>query len=192
MNGRVCENWKLCTVQEAPAVLRRRVAPDIAGLLEADGPDFVRTAYLTLLGRKPDSSGRESAEDFLRRGGRKIDLAWSLAQSEEGRGLAVEVPGLASAFRRRALGRLPLVGMLVRPLLGLEPIGSVHRRERAITFAVAKLHETIATRLHRVANQLEAEARANEFGLDHNASPDAGRSTVRSRNIMRSLQARLA
>lgn len=178
-------------MKPAPAVLRGSVALDVAALLEADGPNFVRTAYLTLLCRKPDPSGRESAEDFLRRGGRKIDLVWSLAKSEEGRGLGVEVPGLASAFRRRALGRLPLVGVLLRPLLGIEPVGATHRRERAIAFAVAKLHETIVTRLHRVTSQLEAQTRADDLGTDHGQWPGAARSTVRSREIMKSLKARM-
>jgi hypothetical protein len=177
---------------QALTVLHGRIAKDVVTLLEADGPDFVRTAYLTLLGRKPDVSGRESAEDFLRRGGRKIDLVWSLVQSEEGRQLEIALPGLASALRHRALGRLPIAGVLIRSLFRMEPLGTTHRLERAIAFATAKSYETLLIRLHRLTNDVEVRLRTTHFGGGFGGLPDADHPSLRSQEIMKSLQVRLS
>lgn len=167
-----------------------RAAENAGDLFEAEGPDFVRCAYLTLLCRKPDPSGRASAEDFLRRGGRKIDLAWSIARSDEGRRLEVHLPGLEDVFRRRLLGNLPLAGWLLRPILGLERLGAVHRQQRAISFAITKMNDVLGVRLHRLESELAFQTKGNDFRAGYDG-PGHGYSTVRSSEILKSLQARL-
>lgn len=178
-------------MQRAEPVSRGRVADSLAALLEVEGPDLVRCTYLTLLSRKPDPSGRDSAEAFLRRGGRKIDLVCSIAQSNEGRALGAVLPGLPLALRRRRLGRLPLVGPLLQRMLGLERTGRLHRAERMLAYAVAALHETVAIRLHGVENLLAIEEGQNSGHLQGRPTAGSALVTVRGRQIMRTLTMRL-
>ncbi|MEE4454246.1 hypothetical protein [Novosphingobium resinovorum] len=158
-------------------------------LLDIEGPDFVRFAYVTLLCRKLDPSGRKSAEDFLRRGGRKIDLVASIATSDEARRLSADLSGLNRMLQRRALGRLPLLGWLLRPLLGLEPMDAAARRERAIAFALAQSHEAMSVQLLRVESLIAAVSDP----MDGPGPADRFKGTsVRSRQIMHAMLARLS
>lgn len=166
-----------------------RACENVHGLLEIEGPDFVRFAYVTLLCRKPDPSGRKSAEDFLRRGGRKIDLVASIATSVEAQRLSADLPGLNSMLQRRALGRLPLLGWLLHPILGLEPMGAAARRERAITFLLAQSHEAICVQLLRVQSLIAVASDPADAISPADRFADT---SVRKRQIMRAMLARLS
>lgn len=162
---------------------------DYEALVGSEGTEFIRQAYLILLGRKPDASGRESSEAFLRRGGRKIDLIWSIVNSEEGRRYELALPGLRSALFRRSLERAPGLGRLLSPFLGLERAGRIHRRERAIMFAQAKSTELINLRLSHLEEKVTSASRKKS-----RAFPEAlaGTTSVRAMSIMSELNKRIS
>lgn len=76
---------------------------------------FVRLVYRELLKREPE---RDAAADYgarLSSGNlSKLDLLAAVSGSEEGRRLAVAVPGLEGALRRERLLRVPVFGHLLR------------------------------------------------------------------------------
>lgn len=79
-------------------------ANSLEELLRWRDVDFVRCAYVTVLGRQPDDSGERFYTDRLRSGYSKLDVLWELRRSQEG---ASHDPGIAGFDRalRRARAR---------------------------------------------------------------------------------------
>jgi hypothetical protein len=70
---------------------------DAAALLELQGEEFVRTAYLRLFGREPDGAGLRHHTDQLVSGHvTKLELLTALANSPEGRHYRVRFTGMAA------------------------------------------------------------------------------------------------
>jgi SAM-dependent methyltransferase len=84
-------------------------------LLRFHGEDFVRNAYRVLLEREPDEAGVAHHMDQLASGRfNKIDVLSSLHSSPEGSKSQVKLSGLSLPVTIRRLGRLPVVGYVVR------------------------------------------------------------------------------
>jgi O-antigen chain-terminating methyltransferase len=84
-------------------------------LLRFHGDEFVRNAYRALLRREPDEAGMAQHLEQLASGHyNKIDVLASLHSSPEGRSTQVKLDGLALPVVVRRLGRLPIVGYVVR------------------------------------------------------------------------------
>ena len=84
-------------------------------LLGFHGEDFVRNAYRVLLDREPDEAGVAHHMDQLASGRfNKIDVLSSLHSSPEGRQSQVKLSGLSLPVTVRRLGRLPVIGYVVR------------------------------------------------------------------------------
>ncbi|HEX6719283.1 MAG TPA: methyltransferase domain-containing protein [Pyrinomonadaceae bacterium] len=84
-------------------------------LLRFHGDEFVRNAYRALLRREPDEAGMAQHLEQLASGRfNKIDVLASLHSSPEGRSSQVKLDGLALPIAVRRLGRLPVVGYVVR------------------------------------------------------------------------------
>ena len=89
-------------------------------LLRFHGEDFVRNAYLVLLGREPDEAGMAHHLDQLASGRfNKIDVLSSLHSSQEGSGNQVKLNGLLLPVTVRRLGRIPVVGYIVRLMVAV-------------------------------------------------------------------------
>jgi O-antigen chain-terminating methyltransferase len=87
----------------------------VSDLLRFHGADFVRNSYRALLLREPDEVGMARHLDALASGDQnKIDVLASLHYSQEGRQTKVKLAGLAMPSAIRRLGRLPLIGYLLR------------------------------------------------------------------------------
>ena len=69
-------------------------------LLAWNDLDFIRCAYVTLLGRQPDHQGESYYAERLRRGHSKMDVLWQLRQSTEARSHDPGIAGLDRALRR--------------------------------------------------------------------------------------------
>ena len=80
--------------QEVPAG-----ATSLAELLSADGEDFVRLAYLTVLGRRADPEGESYYVDRIRNGRSKIEVLDQLRNSDEGK-QCEQLPELEEALRQ--------------------------------------------------------------------------------------------
>ncbi|MFM1988712.1 MAG: hypothetical protein RJA99_1669 [Pseudomonadota bacterium] len=91
-------------------------ARSVSDLLALDGEAFVSTAYIAILGRRPDPEGLAHYLANMRAGMAKGDVILALASSEEGLRGVSELPGLdelvasgrrrRSSLLRRGLGRL--------------------------------------------------------------------------------------
>jgi glycosyltransferase involved in cell wall biosynthesis len=86
---------------------------DLEGILRLHGMEFLESAYLALLLRKPDATGIDCYLPRLREGMPKIQVLRELADSGEARRLDVELPGLKRAVLLYRLGKLPLAGRLL-------------------------------------------------------------------------------
>jgi glycosyltransferase involved in cell wall biosynthesis len=113
---------------------------DLDGLLRLRGREFVEGAYAVLLLRKPDAGGFDSYLPRLRDGTPKIQILLELAASAESRELGVGLPGLRRAVMLYQLGKLPVVGPLVRSMFGTEGNSRFEARLRAVEEGV---HENI-------------------------------------------------
>src|SRR5215208_2890827 len=87
-------------------------------LLRFHGEDFVRNAYRALLCREPDEAGMAHHLEGLTSGRfNKIDVLASLHSSPEGRSTQVQLDGLSLPVTVRRLGRIPVIGYIVRVMI---------------------------------------------------------------------------
>lgn len=95
-------------------------------LLNCYDETFVRAAYLSVLGRLPDSSGFKYYLNRIRRGVSKIEVLRQLRYSNEGICYASQLPGLEDALRRnwwhRLLSAVPIIS---RPFKKIEKIQQI-------------------------------------------------------------------
>jgi len=89
-------------------------ADSLAELLSWHDTDFVRCAYVTVLGRQPDPSGEAYYIGRIRLGFSKMSVLMQLRRSEEGRNHDPGIAGFDRALRRHDLSNLPIVGRLFR------------------------------------------------------------------------------
>ena len=76
-------------------------------LLLSDGREFVRLAYLSVLGRPADEEGEAYYTDRIQRGYTKIEVLDQLRKGDEGKRVA-PLPDLEAALRRFRIARLAL------------------------------------------------------------------------------------
>ena len=77
--------------------------------------DFIRHAYLGILGREPDRDGQHHFLHQLRAGAfSKTEILGRLRYSAEGRRRHVRISGLLPCFIQQTLGRIPILGFLAR------------------------------------------------------------------------------
>ncbi|URD60542.1 FkbM family methyltransferase [Sphingomonas sp. KRR8] len=124
-------------------------AASLPELLGLHGADFIRCAYVTLLGREADPEGERHYGAALRAGATKLDILWQLRRSPEGRKHDPGIAGLDAELRRARRARLPLVGGLF-PDSRLEP-------QRGGSQPVNALHDEIG--------RLSGQLRANEASI---------------------------
>ncbi len=77
-------------------------ADSLSELLSWDGIDFIRCAYVTLLGREPDAEGETHNARFLGRGASKLELLWELRRSAEGSAHNLSIDGFDRELKARA------------------------------------------------------------------------------------------
>lgn len=91
-------------------------AASLTELLAFDDLDFVRCAYVTLLGRQPDLAGEAHYASEIRSGTSKLEVLWRLRRSAEGKDHDPGIAGLDRALNRAAFERRPIVGAVARLL----------------------------------------------------------------------------
>lgn len=89
-------------------------ANSLPELLRFDDLDFVRCAYVTLLGRQPDLPGQAHYVDQIRAGCSKYYVLGQLRRSPEAKHHDPGIAGLDRALKRAAWQRRPLLGALSR------------------------------------------------------------------------------
>jgi O-antigen biosynthesis protein len=124
------------------------VTASLAALLELHDARFVRAAYLCILRRPADASGFANYVSRLRSGVPKVQIAQELAQSEEGRRVRSDLPGLASLPPLVAPGGSKLARLVDRIFRrGLVP---VHQRANALDNRVGALSDELYERLNHL------------------------------------------
>lgn len=94
--------------------------------------DFVRCAYITILGRQPDPSGEAAYLRRLRAGANKLSILNDLRRSSEGKSHDPGIAGLDRALRKQHHANLPFVGWFIRQLTGRAGHGPIERSLRML------------------------------------------------------------
>lgn len=85
-------------------------ADSLHDLLEWNELNFVRCAYVTMLGRRPDPLGQRHYLELLAAGREKTEILWQLRRSKEGSSHDPGIAGLDKALRSAARQRWKFVG----------------------------------------------------------------------------------
>jgi hypothetical protein len=130
----------------------------IAELASLAGPTFVDQAFRRILKREPDPVGFEQQMAALGAGASKIEVLGDLRFSAEGRRAGIAIPGLAPRYFVGKLGRVPILGALVRWLIALASLPHILRYQRATEASLAVQFGEIRAALH-AGEQRDAEQR---------------------------------
>ncbi len=102
-------------------------------LLQYHDRNFIQNAYRAILKRGPDATGYTAFIEGLRSGHlNKIDVLARLRYSTEGRAKKVEVKGLFVPAAVRQLYRVPLLGYLLRLLIGIARLPAMVRHQQQL------------------------------------------------------------
>jgi SAM-dependent methyltransferase len=113
-------------------------------LLKFHGEEFVRNSYRALLLREPDQSGLAHHVEGLASGRfNKIDVLASLHASPEGRRAQVRIAGLSMPATVRRLGRIPLIGYLIRLMIAVVRLPFLLDNQRQFEFYVQSHQQRI-------------------------------------------------
>ena len=106
-------------------------------LLELEGADFVKAAYVALLGREADLEGGTNYLRRLRDGWTRMSIVKGLFHSSEGQAFGPKLPGLAKALQRyNKAQRRSWGGWYHRSVLGVESDLPMERHLRATHLAL--------------------------------------------------------
>lgn len=134
-------------------------ARSVSDLLSLEREAFLVTAYIALLGRRPDADGLAQYLARMRDGMGKDEVILALVESEEGRRAALDIPGLASllnATRDRRSGIRKVLASVGSLLLGPR----LHAALRAHDWAIADRFSDQQRALKLVIEGIDAEVRA--------------------------------
>jgi FkbM family methyltransferase len=167
-------------------------ANSLVELLAWDDVDFVRCAYVTILGRQPDAEGEAYYSDRIRRGHSKMEVLWQLRRSPEGRKHDSGIAGLDRELRRARRARMHLIGGAFRFFNQEEGDGARDRRARATANEIAMLRaveETALTELRSVGSDLRnlrnlIEAVGAKTSVAGCASAQVGSESASARGIL--------
>lgn len=136
-------------------------------LLSLHDEDFVRCAYLTLLGRSPDPSGLTHYVGLLRNGVAKGRIVAGIARSPEGKGKAATLPGLRETMWQHRRRVPSLMGHLLRRVFAtaLEPLAMQIRSSENTVFRMHRESETRLARLESSTGELRTLLHSNKDAL---------------------------
>lgn len=123
-------------------------ADSLIELLSWEDVDFVRCAYVTVLGRQPDSEGEAYYAYRIRQGHSKLQVLWQLRKSPEA---VRHDPGIAGFDRalKKSRWERSWLGFLIRPFTGGEGDGPAWRRHRALANEFARRARSTAPASNR-------------------------------------------
>ena len=129
-------------------------------LMALDLGDFVYAAYQLVLGRAPDEAGMNYYSARLRSGYSKLSVLHQLGTSGEQPNWD-GLPGLRQALRRYRVGRLPLLGWVLRRFWRLEGNQVSERLQRAIASELADLKIALGA----LQSELRSAVSANDEAM---------------------------
>jgi O-antigen biosynthesis protein len=105
-------------VTNTKAVHNNQAATNLDDLLELEDEQFIVCAYLTLLGRPPDSEGFKYYCRRLHNGVSKLGILKQIVDSSEAKSANKKLPGLLEALAKERRLNVPVLGSLLRLLSG--------------------------------------------------------------------------
>jgi hypothetical protein len=155
-------------------------AESLADLLAWQDVNFVRCAYVTLLGRQPDPEGESTFTAMVRSGQSKLKVLRALRTSQEGRAHDPGIAGLDNALRRHERRSIPGVGWLFR-LAGREHLDDSASQIRRMESVVAiLLDETQALRGEVATTREQGNAVTDTLTLMQETSKSAEQRATKS------------
>jgi len=115
----------------------------LAELVTWDDIDFVRCAYVTVLGRQPDPSGEKHNLQLLRGGASKLRVLAGLRFSDEGKSHDPGIAGFDRQLRRYRRANDRRFGWLYRPWVRTELENSAERRRRITEQRLARIERAL-------------------------------------------------
>ncbi|WP_374550511.1 DUF4214 domain-containing protein [Sphingobium yanoikuyae] len=122
-------------------------------LCSFSGLQFIRCAFITILGREVDETGQAYYNARLRAGMSKLTIISDLRQSPEGQRFDPGIAGLDRALRKHRNANRKFVGPIIRWLTGREGNGILERRLRAICYEL-EIERNLAGARAATANHL--------------------------------------
>lgn len=192
------DNMDAATLQPPDPGIR---ATSLDELLALRDRAFVRSAYLTVLGREADPDGEAHHLYWLRRGVLKMQILGQLRRSREGRAYDPVIAGLDRAIRRHRRHRIALIGAILRAFGGGEGDSTVDRGFRALANEIGGLRDDQSmwmTQLIQTVDQrllapsppapvIQPEAVPEPEAIDQPQAADAGQLAPRALEIHRRL-----
>lgn len=130
-------------------------AENLADLCRFTDVDFIRCAFVTMVGRQSDPDGEAHFLGCLRRGDTKLSILRALRLSDEGRQHDPGIAGLDRALKRDHAARRKWTGWLVRLFTGAEGNSPLERQLRSLRNAVEAEREVAARRAALLASGQE-------------------------------------
>lgn len=135
-------------------------------LLQYHDRDFVQNAYQAILKRQPDSPGYLESIEMLRTGRfNKIDILASLRFSEEGKSKGVTIEGLKVPSIMRSLGRVPVLGYLVKWTIGVLRLPTMVRHQaQSEAYLISQL-QAVADHLNETSTRIAQKTREHRSAI---------------------------
>ena len=134
-----------------------KAAASVRELLAVDGPDFITTAYLTLLQRAPDSDGYFHYYNRLCRDGDKISIVCDLYRSREAKLAGNRVQGLKAAVFLFRAAQAPGLSWLISLFAASPSRAYVSQRFQAITLHISSLQQDFE-RQSRILSEVDRKS----------------------------------
>lgn len=141
-------------------------AESLNELLSWHDTDFVRCAYVTLLGRQPDPDGEAHFTNQIRRGRSKLEVLWHLRNSDEASSHDPGIRGLDRVLRRARWCRLRFLGVLARLVFrSIDGDSLAHRQLRSVDNKLAQIYERLEKQ-EASTSRLDSALSINQASLD--------------------------
>lgn len=133
-------------------------ATSLQELCSHEGRDFIRAAYLTVLGRLPDESGFRFYLARFDQGVSKLTILRELRTSFEAGSHDPGIAGFDRALKRHKRGNLPVIGWALRILAKGESDSPGARGPRAILRRIERLEAMLMAIHADLAERLDGPA----------------------------------
>jgi hypothetical protein len=154
-------------------------ASSLQELCAHEGSDFIRSAYLTVLGRLPDEEGFGFYFGRLNAGFSKASILYQLRKSSEARRHDPGIAGFDRALKKHRRGNVAVIGPIYRMVTKGESDSPAARQQRALMRQLLRvealllmMHADLEERIDRgVSNQSRARAIGLVSGARQMAQP---------------------
>ncbi|MEK6368755.1 MAG: glycosyltransferase [Burkholderia gladioli] len=131
-----------------------KVVSNVEDLFDNVDAEFIRLAYLTLLGREPDSVGFKYYIDRLSQGISRVQVLDQICRSQEMTSERLALPGLQEMLAQWRRSRWPIIGgCFSAPRLAHE--ANTRMRLARLEASLRSAEEAIATRMSGMERQLQ-------------------------------------